>query len=575
MKHLLIATLLLIFITACGSEDDPSAETQQPEVQEPEIQEPEVQEPETFAPESKNFQTISLIDINGNPVSNTSVSISKFEVVENKALSRSISSRESLTPSPITASTDSSGRVNVDELTPGTYLITLELGGTSTTFTIVINSLNAQEIATIAAPVVITETDSGELVMTDMSNKGVFFSVSGVVYDDQGPVDHAQVSISGGQATNGAIVSTTTNEDGFFVLIINVGLSNIEALQTASVRIVKESYDSIMVTDINAVEVASISGLNIKLTQSNSTEELVYEEGFDQTLTEASCGSWISYSTNGDPAYIADGIVEEGLIDLWHEHQAGLDILNQAFDADLVVLAPDDTSEGYIPEPALGRACWYGEAEPGSITQGNFLGSATDTSEESEEYYEDELLGGTSTDANEAALESPEIDLTNETSPLSLNFKTWWEIESVNPNENGFDIMSIEYKEGSNDWITLAKLNPLSDPVTSCDVNRAPLPYTNAGFNKAPLWLWQEPISLDQLAGKLVKLRFKFATKDELFNGFRGWLVDELSIQKTPGTFPLYIDRDDQTNNAEYPEQNCDTEEEPADDGSPAEDSAV
>ena len=209
MKHLLIATLLLIFITACGSEDDPSAETQQPEVQ----------EPETFAPESKNIQTISLIDINGNPVSNTSVSISKFEVVENKALSRSISSRESLTPSPITASTDSSGKVNVDELTPGTYLIT------STTFTIVINSLNAQEIATIAAPVVITETDSGELVMTDMSNKGVFFSVSGVVYDDQGPVDHAQVSISGGQATNGAIVSTTTNEDGFFVLIINEVLS--------------------------------------------------------------------------------------------------------------------------------------------------------------------------------------------------------------------------------------------------------------------------------------------------------------------------------------------------------------
>jgi hypothetical protein len=51
--------------------------------------------------------------------------------------------------------------------------------------------------------------------------------------------------------------------------------------------------------------------------------------------------------------------------------------------------------------------------------------------------------------------------------------------------------------------------------------------------------LQQEPISLDSLIGNVVLLRFAFRTQDELYNGFRGWMVDNVVITSTQGTFPL------------------------------------
>ena len=125
---------------------------------------------------------------------------------------------------------------------------------------------------------------------------------------------------------------------------------------------------------------------------------------------------------------------------------------------------------------------------------------------------------------------------------MALTFKTWWEIEAVNPNENGFDLMSVEYNiegsaEGEGEWITLARLNPLTDPVGN---ESESIPYSNLGFNQAPRWLNQEAISLSNLAGRVFKLRFTFSTVDGLYNGFRGWLLDDVQIKYQEGTFPLW-----------------------------------
>ena len=177
----------------------------------------------------------------------------------------------------------------------------------------------------------------------------------------------------------------------------------------------------------------------------------------------------------------------------------------------------------------------------GSVAQGNFMGIPAAAVED--EYSEGGLQqgGGLSEVENMGALESPLIDLTAETAPLALEFRTWWEIESVNPNNNGYDIMSVQYSlDAGENWIELTRLNPLSDPVGL--EKRHALPYSNRGFNKAPAWLWQEPISLDALAGQMVKLRLVFSTNDELYNGFRGWLVDDLRIIRAQGTFPLWDD---------------------------------
>ena len=153
------------------------------------------------------------------------------------------------------------------------------------------------------------------------------------------------------------------------------------------------------------------------------------------------------------------------------------------------------------------------------------------------------MSGGTSVVGHAGALISPRIDFSAEVAPLALTFKTWWEIEAVNPNEYGFDLMSVDYQiEGDDSWITFVRLNPLTDPKGY--ENLASLPYSNAGFNVAPFWIEQAPISLNRLAGKVFKLRFTFSTEDELFNGFRGWLLDDVKISQREGTFPLWDEVD-------------------------------
>jgi hypothetical protein len=54
------------------------------------------------------------------------------------------------------------------------------------------------------------------------------------------------------------------------------------------------------------------------------------------------------------------------------------------------------------------------------------------------------------------------------------------------------------------------------------------------------VWTQQEAIPLDGAQGKQIQLRFAFETVDELFNGFRGWLIDDVVVQAAPGTFPPF-----------------------------------
>lgn len=91
---------------------------------------------------------------------------------------------------------------------------------------------------------------------------------------------------------------------------------------------------------------------------------------------------------------------------------------------------------------------------------------------------------------------------------------------------------------GEDKFVTLARLNPLADPVSTVD--RDALPFSTAGFNRAPIWLQQEPISLEEFAGQSIQIRFVFDTKDELYNGFRGWMLDDLKILPVQGTHPRF-----------------------------------
>lgn len=120
---------------------------------------------------------------------------------------------------------------------------------------------------------------------------------------------------------------------------------------------------------------------------------------------------------------------------------------------------------------------------------------------------------------------SPEINLTTQ-SEASLSFWTWFEIESVNPNQYGYDIMEIIVMETGGTETSLGRLNPYSDPILD---DRAALPFTSGGFNKAPLWVMTE-YNLTDFVGQTIQLKFEFRTVDGLYNGFRGWFVDNVLV---------------------------------------------
>ena len=494
--------------------------------------------PGNYTPVTQNLSQLSLLDASGKPLSEAQVTISP----KNTA---GIAVAAVLASNSVQLTADSNGHITFPDLAPGSYTLTITISGVTVTTTLEIRAENASGSSTVAAPLVITDNGAESL-----EGQGFFASLSGIIFDADGPLNNAQIEISGGAATNGAIATATTDNDGHFVLIVNVSLSKLLAIKTATIRISRDGYGT-RVIPLDLTQISALSGLNFSLQAATGNSDALYSENFEQPVSEAACGSWMtvsvsqSYTGAGEgPGTLAtlnaeDAPAEEAdeeLQNLWHSHNAGLNIINQALTNDLVLLAPDDTSAGKVPDPLSNRACWYGQAVSGGVTQGNFLGEPEEPQEE--------LDGGTSLTPNGGAIVSPDIDLSAETGPLSLTFRTWWEIEAVNPNENGFDLMTIEYSTDDIQWTPIARLNPLSDPVGLDDQDRAPLPYSNRGYNKAPAWLWQEPIDISDLAGEQIKLRFRFNTQDELYNGFRGWLVDDISIKREAGTFPRYLERE-------------------------------
>lgn len=501
----LIATLFVLFaLVGCGSSSDQEVEKDTDQVN------------GNFVPRNQEIQTLTLLDASGAEISGANVLITEVSPQAN-ALAMVVSNEDDILVS------DENGHVLVEDLAPGLYQVTVELEGVEVNFFVRIEQANAIASATVLVPLSVIELEEDEIEVVSLMEEGVFFSLSGLIYDGNGPVSGAQVSLSAGAASNGAINTGLSNQDGEFSLIINVGSSLEAAMEFAAIRIVKDGYDPVVISNYDALSVVSVSGLNVMLSEQDSDIQPIYMESFNVQSDQGVCGSWIS----------------DNEITMWHQHGASLGIQNQAYEEGLVVLAPGDTSEGYVPDPYEGYACWYGEPQEGGVTQGNFLGDL-DGGDGGEP-----LAGGTSYTSNDGAIISPEIDLTGVSAPISLHFKTWWEIESVNPNKDGYDVMEIEYTNDEGEtWYTIARLNPLSDPVDgfTLDDERAPYSYSNNGFNKAPGWTDQEPIPLDALANQVVRLRLTFSTVDEKYNGFRGWLIDDIAIYPTQGTFPLYED---------------------------------
>lgn len=403
------------------------------------------------------------------------------------------------------------GIVKLPKLAAGTYYVLVTKNGQSTIAAFMIHPKNTNK--SIVLNVVLNCLDQDCQTLSNAPvNDAVVGTLSGQVIFKGKPLANAQVSLSGGAATNGAFVSAITNANGYFTLSFNVSNALLEALKNATLTISGIGINTI--TKKVTVIASSASGYQFEVLPETASADAIWRETFE--ADSATRNAW----TVAQPS-VAN-------VD-WQLLNKGHNIRNNQVNQ-RVRLAPNDQSQGKVPEPLQGNtAYWYGDK-----VNGNFIGALRDSSTPLE------FDGGTSQYDNRGELISPVINLSQYQAPLSLSFKTWWEIESVNPNNQGFDLMNILVStDGGNSFKTLARLNPLADP--SSEYERAPIPYSNLGFNLAPAAVQQEAISLDEYAGKAnVQLKFQFRTVDELYNGFRGWMIDDVVIQKKAGTFPLF-----------------------------------
>lgn len=210
---------------------------------------------------------------------------------------------------------------------------------------------------------------------------------------------------------------------------------------------------------------------------------------------------------------------------LWHYQTNPEDIAISSDINPTLVSLPDF---GYLPEAYSGSSVWwYGSASDGTIMGTWELSTQT------------EKNGGTSTESNTGTLVSESIDLTS-ADDATLSFWHWWEVEGVDVDR--FDLMTVYVStDGGIVWNSVAALNPANDVD-----GESWRPYSSGGLGQVGQWLYTT-VDLSSYVGNTVQLKFDFATVDSLYNGFRGWLIDDVRITNDATVKPSF---DSQTQQA-------------------------
>ena len=316
-------------------------------------------------------------------------------------------------------------------------------------------------------------------------------TLKGVVRDTKGnPIANATVRISGGENTQGFTNSDTTDNNGEYS-ISDIAKKDINGnpitnfmLSATATGYIEKVKENVIVLD------GKLTTENFVLEKQKIVNTVIYSTSFE-------------YDEN---SWTGTG--------LWHtQNLKTTNIANTLVDNGFVTLTNEEIEHAYLPKADDGDSViWYGLSDTGSFINTQISGDNLKS-------------GGTSTSSHSGTITSPSIDLTNATYPI-LRFKTWWEIEAVNPNKNGFDIMDIKISVDDGEFISVKRLNPHIDPGME---NRKPIGLSSAGLFRKPIWV-QEELDLSTYKGHSIRIQFSFDTKDHLYNGFRGWMIDNLSV---------------------------------------------
>jgi len=159
--------------------------------------------------------------------------------------------------------------------------------------------------------------------------------------------------------------------------------------------------------------------------------------------------------------------------------------------------------------------------------------------------------GNTSSGSKNGKLTSPEIDLTD-FSFATLDLASWFEVESVDVAKWQYDQLKVmvavvadsypvtigDYTfESATDYKIVAFMNPDNEAA----IQSAAINYSSGGNDVVPIWIKVQK-NLNAFAGHKIKLQFYFDSKDSLFNGFRGWGVDDVSILNADSGLPFILE---------------------------------
>ena len=229
-------------------------------------------------------------------------------------------------------------------------------------------------------------------------------------------------------------------------------------------------------------------GIDLNSNQSRAVVPLPFNENFDSGL-----GSWTATGMWNIPS-----------------NPTSINVLNPDIHPTLVTL-PEPPGSALLPMPRSGNGmAWFGEASTGT-----FIGSNFNT------VFQSDDNGGTSDTAQYGWLISPAIDMTA-ASNARLAFESAWEIEGVDV--DFFDIMQVRISTDGVNFFLIGQLNPLND------VDGEPWkPYSSGGLAQPMVWV-SHLFDLTAYVGNTVYLAFYFDSGDELYNGFRGWFIDDVSV---------------------------------------------
>jgi hypothetical protein len=205
---------------------------------------------------------------------------------------------------------------------------------------------------------------------------------------------------------------------------------------------------------------------------------------------------------DGAPAWAATG--------MWHVQPDPQTVSVIPAIADELVVLPDGEA---LPAAVQGSSvAWFGEAATGTYCGIDFA-TVKQTPQD----------GCNSSQVQQGALTSPSFSLAD-VGGAFLVFRAWWEIEAVQADVA--DQMRVEYSaDAGRTWTPSGTLNPL-DPAWGGKHQ----PFSNEGARSSGTWQGYAADISGAAGASSVRVRFVFDSVDQLRNGFRGLLVDGVSI---------------------------------------------